>query len=217
MHAPVDICPSTDGVYAMGCSSSAGTWTDRPNYIEKTASNISVELANDPPCSEKTHHYTESDKSILAATSVVDGLSDASYTYPNTSVSAYLCDDDSYWTNPSETQAWYYFSQFTPTSVPATCNYAGNNVPTPNSCLMVNRVFGCEQETAAVGFVCNGSTCPVCTAPPSVTCTCGGKTCSDGGTPSFSMRVFAEADYTDPVNGCINRHGGTGVTKQPKR
>jgi hypothetical protein len=217
MHAPVDICPTADGVYAMGCNSAAGTWTDRPNYIEKTASNISVELANDPPCSEKTHHYTESDRSILAATSVVDGLPDASYTYPNTAVSAYLCDDDSYWTNPSETQAWYYFSQFMPTSVPATCNYAGNNVPTPNSCLMVNRVFGCEQETAAVGFVCNGSTCPVCTAPPNVTCTCGGKTCSDGGTPSFSMRVFAEADYTDVVNGCINRHGGAGALRQPKR
>jgi hypothetical protein len=92
MHAPVDICPTADGVYAMGCNSAAGTWTDRPNYIEKTASNISVELANDPPCSEKTHHYTESDRSILAATSVVDGLPDASYTYPNTAVSAYLCD-----------------------------------------------------------------------------------------------------------------------------
>ena len=204
----VDICPSTDGVFAMGCSTSAGTWSDYPNYVEKTANNISTELYDDPPCSDKSYKYTQAAQSLLAATSIVDGLSDASYTYPNTAVSAYLCDDDSYFTNPSETQAWFYFSQFTPASVPSSCNYSANNSSTPNSCLMVNRVFGCNQETAANGFICQGSTCPVCTGtPPNVACTCGGESCSVQGTPSFAMRPFAEADYLDPVNGCVARHG----------
>jgi len=217
MHAPVNICPSTNGVYAMGCSSSAGTWSDRPNYTQGAASNISTELNNNPPCFDQTHTYTTADKQTLQATSVVDNLTDSSFTYPNTAISAYLCDDDSFWQNPSEAQAWYYYKKFTSTSVPSTCNYSANNVSTPNSCLMVNRVFGCTQvEEGATGYVCNGSTCPVCTGtPPNISCTCGGQTCSAQTTPTFAMRPFAEADYEDPVNGCINRHGARAQAVKP--
>ncbi|HVI06844.1 MAG TPA: hypothetical protein VND65_00975 [Candidatus Binatia bacterium] len=209
VHPAANICPSTNGVYAMGCSTSAGTWSDAPNYLGGSASNISTELNNDPPCSKSGFKYTKAEQQLLADTSVVDGLSDASYTYPNTAVTAFLCDDDSFWTNPSETQGWYYYSQFNTSSVPSTCNYTGNNSSTPNSCLMVNRVFGCTTvEEADTGYLCNGSTCPVCTGtPPNIKCTCGGKTCSTQGTPSFAMHPFAEADYESPVNGCINRHG----------
>jgi hypothetical protein len=209
LEPELNICPSTNGVYAMGCSSSAGTWSDYPSYEQvKTAKDISTELYDDPPCFDTNYNYTQAKQSLLAETSIVDGLSDASYTYPSTAVTAYLCDDDYLWTNPSETQAWYYFSQFSPSSVPATCNYSANNSSTPSSCLMVNRVFGCEQETPADGFICNGSSCPICTGtPPNITCTCGGETCSVQGTPGYAMRPFAEADYLDPVNGCLGRHG----------
>lgn len=218
MHAPLNICPNKNGVYAMGCSSSAGTWSDSPNYTQGSASNISTELNNNPPCFDKSHVYTAADRSTLAATSVVDGLTDATYTYPQTAISAYLCDDDSFWQNPSEAQSYVYYSHFTGTSVPSTCNYTANNSSTPNSCLMVNRVFGCTQvEEAATGYVCNGSTCPVCTGnPPNVTCKCGGKTCSAGGTPTYAMRPFAEADYEDPVNGCINRHDTRAQVVKPE-
>jgi len=214
MISTVRVSSSPPG-WPRSATSSAGTWSDAPNYLGGSATNISTELNNDPPCSSKTYKYTKAAQQLLADTSVVDGLSDASYTYPNTAVSAYLCDDDSFWQNPSEAQAWYYYSQFTTASVPSTCNYSANNSSTPNSCLMVNRVFGCTQvEEGATGFVCNGSTCPVCTGnPPNITCTCGGQTCSVQKTPTFAMRPFAEADYEDPVNGCINRHGARAQAK----
>lgn len=207
LRPPVTICPNSNGVFAMGCNTVAGSWTDRPNYLQGAAQNLTLELNSTPPCSDKTYTYTSADRHTLAATSVVDNLSDAIYTYPQTAVSAYLCDDDSNWKNPTEAQAWQYYAQFTSTSVPATCNYTNNNSSTPNSCLMVNRVFGCTTaEEAATGFVCNGTDCPVCTGTPPV-CTCGGSTCDSHRTPTYAMRPNAEADYEDPVNGCINRHG----------
>jgi hypothetical protein len=207
IHPPTNICPAPNGVYAMGCNTVAGSWQDRPNYQQGSAQNLSVELDDNPPCYDKTYTYTSSSKHTLAATSVVDNGTDGTFTYPQTAVSAYLCDDDSIWKNPSEAQGWAYYSQFTNSSVPETCNYTGSNSSTPNSCLMVNRVYGCTTvEEAATGFMCVGANCPVCTGtPPS--CTCGGVACDQHKTPTYAMRVNAEADYEDPVNGCISRHG----------
>jgi hypothetical protein len=200
----------------MGCNTVAGSWTDRPNYQQGSAANLTTELNSDPPCYDKSYTYTSADRHTLAATSVVDGLSDASYNYPQTAISAYLCDDDSIWKNPSEAQGWYYYSQFTATDLPSTCNYTNSNSSTPNSCLMVNRVFGCTTvEEAATGYVCVGSSCPVCTGTPPV-CTCGGTTCDQHHTPTYAMRVNAESDYEDPVNGCIARHGAPHPTQADK-
>ena len=217
IHPEQNICPNTNGVYAMGCNTLAGTWTDRPNYQSGSAANLTTELDSDPPCYDKSYTYTTANRHTLAATSVVDDLDDASYNYPQTALSAYLCDDDSIWKNPSEAQGWYYYSQFTSTDLPATCNYTNSNSSTPNSCLMVNRVFGCTTvEEAATGYVCVGSSCPVCTGtPPS--CTCGGVACNQHKTSTYAMRVNAESDYEDPVNGCIARHGAPRGTQAEKR
>jgi hypothetical protein len=217
IHPPVNICPSPNGVFAMGCNTVAGSWSDRPNYQGGSAENLTTELDSDPPCYDKSYDYTSAARHTLAATSVVDGLTDASYIYPQTAVSAYLCDDDSIWKNPSEAQGWNYYSQFTAASVPSTCNYNNSNSSSPNSCLMVNRVFGCTSvEEAATGFMCVGTSCPVCTGtPPS--CTCGGVACNSNTTPTYAMRVNAEADYEDPVNGCIARHGSPKGQQNGKR
>jgi trimeric autotransporter adhesin len=206
-NPPVNICPSQNGNYPMGCNSAAGTWTDSPLYTKNAASNMSIELANDPPCNNPSHTYTAQDEINLAATSVVDGAADSNYNYPQTAITAWECDDDSIWQNSSESQGWLYFSQFSnPSQVAPNCNYSANNTPFPNACFAVHRVYGCPStELAASGYICNGSTCPVCTGNPPTNCTCGGVACSTV-TQSYAMPVFREADYEDPVNGCIKRH-----------
>ncbi len=206
-YPPVDICPSQNGNYPMGCNSAAGTWTDSPLYTKNAASNMSIELANDPPCNNPSHTYTAQDELNLAATSVVDGSADSNFNYPQTGITAWECDDDSIWQNSSEAEGWLYLSQFSnPSQVAPNCNYSGDNTPFPNGCFAVHRVFGCPStELAASGYICNGSTCPVCTGNPPTNCTCGGVACSTV-TQSYAMPVFREADYEDPVNGCIKRH-----------
>ena len=206
-YPPVNICPSENGNYPMGCNSAAGTWSDSPVYVKDAASNMSIELANDPPCNSPSHTYTTQDEINLTATSLVDGAADATYNYPQTAITAWECDDDSYWQNPTEAEGWLYLSQFSnPGNVAPNCNYSGNNTAFPNACFAVNRVYGCPtMELAASGYVCNGSTCPVCTGNPPGNCTCGGVACSSA-VQSFAMPIFREADYEDPVNGCVKRH-----------
>jgi hypothetical protein len=206
-YPPVNICPSENGNYPMGCNSSAGTWSDSPVYVKDAASNMSIELANDPPCNSPSHTYTTQDEINLTATSLLDGSADATYNYPQTAITAWECDDDSYWQNPTEAEGWLYLSQFSnPGNVAPNCNYSGNNTAFPNACFAVNRVYGCPtMELAASGYVCNGSTCPVCTGNPPGNCTCGGVACSSA-VQSFAMPIFREADYEDPVNGCVKRH-----------
>ena len=206
-NPPVNICPSQNGNYPMGCNSAAGTWTDSPLYTKNAASNMSIELANDPPCNNPSHTYTAQDEINLAATSVVDGAADSNFNYPQTAITAWECDDDSIWQNSSEAEGWLYLSQFSnPSQVAPNCNYSANNTPFPNACFAVHRVYGClSMELAASGYVCNGSTCPVCTGNPPTNCTCGGVACSTV-TQSYAMPIFREADYEDPVNGCIKRH-----------
>ena len=205
---PVNICPSPDGInYPMGCNSAAGSWTDPPAYTGGAAKNLSGQLANNPPCDDPTHNYTVQDDLNLTATSMVDGQPDANYNYPHTAVTAWLCDDDGYWQNPAEGQGWIYFSQLRdPSQVAPNCNYSNKNTPYPNACMVVNHVYGCATiELAATGYICSGSTCPVCTGTPATNCTCGGVPCSSvEGT--YGMPTFREEEYEDPVNGCIKRH-----------
>jgi hypothetical protein len=93
-----------------------------------------------------------------------------------------------------------------PSQVAPNCNFSSKNTPYPTACLDVNRVFGCTSvELAATGWVCNGSTCPVCTGNPATNCTCGGVPCSSVST-SYGMPTFREQEYEDPINGCIKRH-----------
>jgi hypothetical protein len=137
----------------------------------------------------------------------VDGAPDANYNYPKTSITAWECDDDYFWQNPSEGQGWIYFSQLRdPSQVAPNCNYSGKNTAFPNACMVINRVYGCTStELAATGYVCNGSTCPVCTGNPPTSCTCGGVPCSSASS-TYAMPTFRDEEYEDPVNGCIKRH-----------
>jgi hypothetical protein len=210
-NSPQDsVCaPNSKGKYPNGCSVFAGSFSEYPDYHTGSASNIGRELGENPPCDDSSHNYTASDLTTLTDTSLLDGLSDASYSYPQTAVAAYECDNDMFFNNPTSLQGWYWLSQLsTPAQVAGSCNYSKNRTPDSKMCLVVNRVWGCTQvEEPSTGFVCSGSSCPVCTGdPPNVTCTCGGKTCSETGTPSYAMRPVAETDYQDPVNGCIKRH-----------
>jgi hypothetical protein len=207
-NAPaVNICPTVDGDYPMGCNSQAGTWTNVPVYTGGAAKQLTVQLADNPPCNDPTHTYTAQDELNLTATSLVDGAPDANYIYPQTAITAWECDDDTFWQNPSEAQGWIYFSQLrSPSQVAPNCNFSSKNTPYPTACLDVNRVFGCTSvELAATGWVCNGSTCPVCTGNPATNCTCGGVPCSSVST-SYGMPTFREQEYEDPINGFIKRH-----------
>jgi len=204
------ICVGSNGKTANGCNTYAGSWSESPNYHNGSASNIGNELGNNPPCDDPNHTYTSSDITTLTDTSSLDGLSDASYTYPQTAVTAYECDDDVYFSNPTSLQGWFWLSQMSSTTqVAGGCNYSMSKTPHPSACLMVNRVYGCTSvELAATGYICQGSSCPVCTGvPPNISCTCGGQTCSTNGkTSNYAMRTVAEKDYENALNGCIKRH-----------
>jgi hypothetical protein len=204
---PVSICPSQNGTYPMGCNSVSGTWTEPPVYVRGSATNLGKEMAENPPCNNPKHNYTTQDLLNLTATSIVDQAADASYNYPQTAITAWQCDDDSYWQNPTEVQGWIYLSQLSnPSQVAPNCNYSANSTPYPNACLAINRVYGCPTtELAASGYICVGNTCPVCTGNPPSTCTCGGVPCKTA-TPPYGMPTYRDADYEDPVNGCIKRH-----------
>ena len=204
---PVTICPSQNGSYPMGCNSAAGSWTNVPVYNGQAAGTLSAQLANNPPCNDPDHVYTQADETNLTATSMLDGTSQANYVYPQTAVTAWECDDDTYWNNPSEGQGWIYLSQFrNPSQLASNCNYSNNNTAYPNACFAFNRVFGCQSvELAATGYVCNGTTCPVCTGNPATNCTCGGVACSSV-SDTYGMPTFRDEEYEDPVNGCIRRH-----------
>lgn len=212
-YSDVDVCAPQNGVYPMGCNSAAADWTAMPTYVRGQASNLSIELAHHPVCNNPNHHYNSTDLGQLRATSLVDGASDASYNYPQTAITAWECDDDWYWQNPTEAQGWIYLSQFnSPSQVAQNCDYTAENTLSPNACLSINRVYGCtSQELAASGYVCNGETCPVCTGTPATNCTCGGVACKTA-IPSYAMPGYRDEDYEDPVNGCINRHT---VSKAP--
>jgi hypothetical protein len=211
-YPTVNICAIQNGEYPMGCNSAAGSWSASPTYVRGQAANLSRELANHPSCNNPKHTYTSKDAANLTATSLVDGAADASYNYPQTAITAWECDDDWYWQNPTEGQGWIYLSQFSNTSQLAqNCDYTADNTIIPNACLTINRVYGCPtEELAASGYVCNGSTCPVCTGNPPSTCTCGGIPCKTAG-PSFAMPANRDDDYEDLMNGCINRHSASPV------
>ena len=204
---PVTICPSQNGSYPMGCNSASGSWTNVPVYNGSAANTLSGQLANNPVCNDPNHVYTQADEMNLTATSLLDQTSQANYVYPQTAVTAWECDDDDYWKNPSEGQGWIYLSQFTnPSQVAPNCNYSNKNTANPNACFSINRVYGCQSvELAATGYICNGTTCPVCTGNPATNCTCGGVACSSV-SQSYGMPTFRDAEYEDPVNGCIRRH-----------
>lgn len=199
---PVSICPSSDGVnYPMGCNTLSGTWTEAGQYTGGAAKTLSTQIGDKPRCDVADHVYTSLDKAELIADSLVDQATDASYEYPQTVVSAYFCDDDQNWSNPSEVQGWLWLSQIaSPSQVAAGCSY--DNTLDPTACLAVNRVYGCQSlEAAYSGFVCVGNTCPVCTGnPPS--CTCNGSAC----TGSFTEPIALNSELTSPVNGCVKRH-----------
>lgn len=203
----INICASQNGTYPMGCNSVAGAWTEPPVYVRGQATNLGKELNNNPSCNNPKHTYTPTDFANLTATSLLDGAADASYSYPNTAITAWECDDDWFWQNPTDAQGWIYLSQLTnPSQVAPNCNHSANNTLFPTACLAVNRVYGCPtQELAASGFVCNGSTCPVCTGSPPTSCTCGGVPCNTV-SKKFGEPTFRDADYEDPINGCIKRH-----------
>ena len=199
---PITLCPSSDGVnYPMGCETIAGSWTEAPQYTGPAARTLSTQIGNKPKCDVANHVYTKGEENELLADSLVDQKSDSSFTYPQTAVAAFLCDDDQTWGNPTEVQGWIYLSQIAnPNQVAAGCSYS--NTADPTACLSIKRVFGCKSEEAAYsGFVCNGSTCPVCTGNPPV-CTCGGATC----TSTYQEPTALLAEFQDPVNGCIKRH-----------
>jgi hypothetical protein len=204
---PVSVCASQNGAYPMGCNSLAGSWTDPPEYTGGVTAQLTDELADNPPCNDPQHTYTAQDNANLTATSLIDGAADANYNYPHTAITAWECDDDYNWQNPSEGQGWVYFSQLRhPSQVAPNCNYSNKNTAFPNACMVVNRVFGCTSpELAATGYICNGSTCPVCTGNPPTNCKCGGVACSSVST-SYGMPTFREQEYEDPINGCIKRH-----------
>ncbi len=200
--APITVCPTADGVnYPMGCGTLSGSWTEAGQYEGQRARVLSSQIGNDPPCNVPTHVYTEKALAALTADSLVDQASDSNFTYPQTAVSAYLCDDDETWGNPSETQGWEYYSQIaSPSQVASGCNYA--NTADPQACLAINRVYGCQHaEETFTGYVCLGSSCPVCTGnPPS--CTCNGVACSG----SYGAQTAQIAEMEDPVNGCVAHH-----------
>lgn len=204
---PVTICPENNGSYPMGCSGDSGSWTDSIIYVGNAAKSVSQELADNPPCDDPDHVYTPSDEANLTATSLLDEAPDASYVYPQTSITAWECDDDIDWNNPSEGQGSLYFSQLSsPMQVAPNCNYTDKNTAFPNACLSINRVYGCTSvELAATGYVCNGSTCPVCTGNPPTNCTCGGTACSLV-SDTYGMPTLRDAEWEDPINGCIRRH-----------
>jgi uncharacterized protein YjdB len=199
---PISICPSSDGVtYPMGCNTLSGTWTESGRYTGAAANQLGGQIGDEPPCNASFHTYTAQDELNLTADSLVDDAGDSNFTYPQTAISAFECDDDQNWSNPSETQGWEYLSQMSsPTQVAAGCNYA--NTLDQNACMVINRVYGCQTvEAAYSGYVCVGNTCPVCTGnPPS--CTCGGSACAG----NFADQAALLADFEDPVNGCIKRH-----------
>jgi hypothetical protein len=207
-YPAVNVCASQNATYPMGCNSMAGSWNTTPTYVRGQAANLGLELANNPSCNNPRHKYIATDLANLTANSLVDGAADASFNYPQTAITAWECDDDSFWQNPTDAQGWIYLSQFTnPSQIAPNCNYGADNSLFPTACFSVKRVYGCTtQELAATGYVCNGTTCPVCTGtPPNISCTCGGLPCKNAH-PSFSMPTFREADYEDPLNGCIKRH-----------
>jgi hypothetical protein len=202
--------PNSEGHVPNGCNIFAGTFSEYPDYHTGSATNIGKELGDNPPCDDTSYTYNSAAITTLTDTSLLDGLSDATYSYPQTAVAAYECDDDIYFNNPTSLQGWFWLSQLsTPTQTANTCNYAPSKTPNPSACMIMNRVWGCTQvEQPSTGYICQGSTCPVCTGtPPNISCTCGGQACSDTKTPAYAMRNVVENDYENAVNGCIARHG----------
>lgn len=201
--APVTICPTSDGIhYPMGCNTLAESWTEAGQYTGGAANMLGTQIGDKPACNIKNHNYTAKDEANLTADSMVDGASDSSFTYPQTAVSAYNCDDDQTWGNPSETQGWLWFAQIsTPAQVAGGCNYP--NTLDPTACLQFNRVYGCKSlEAAYSGYVCVGNTCPVCTGNPPTSCTCNGVACAG----AFTEPDALTAEFEDPLHGCIKRH-----------
>jgi hypothetical protein len=149
---PVTVCTNGNSI----CASGVTPWTYAPAY-QNSYSNLllydwvggGMNNTTNEACSN-THNISTSEpvdqNALWKNMSVVDGLGDVNFNYPNTNVSGYLCaygndggnGGDS--KNPSSQQGWIFYSQFEPGSVKAltvrsaTCWKAvGSNQPDPET------------------------------------------------------------------------------------
>lgn len=192
-NVPYDnICPAG----AFGCNPSVSTWTGIEPYTGEEEK-LQV-LTGFNGCAVAGQATSATDNSHWAAMSLTDslyGYSDGTASYPQTAISAWICDNDNAASrNPSAAQTWMFLSQITSSSqIAGGCENqhvsGGTTDPayydSQGDCLAVTRSEFCPTPEAYLqGYVFDSS---------------------DG---SFDIlgSDAEHADFLDPVNGCTKRH-----------
>ncbi len=187
-----DICPSG----AFGCNPSVATWTGIEAYTGEqskllTFTGYSGCALAGQPTSQTAHTHWEA----MSLTDYLYGYDDGNQSYPQTAISAWLCDnDDAASKNPSATQGWMFLSQITGSGqIAGGCvnqHVAGATTDpvyydSQGNCLAVTRCELCPgPESYSQGYVYDSS---------------------DGLFDIIGWRAD-QADFLDPVNGCTSRH-----------
>jgi hypothetical protein len=187
-----DICPSG----AFGCNPSVATWTGIEAYTGEEARLLTFTgyngcaVAGQPTSATANTHW-----GAMSLTDYLYGYSDGTESYPQTAISAWLCDnDDAASRNPSAAQAWMFLSQISRSSqIAGGCvnqHIAGGTVDpayydNQGDCLAVTRCEFCPgPETYRQGYVFD----------------------SADGNFDITGAVAEQTDFLDPVNGCTRRH-----------
>jgi hypothetical protein len=187
-----DICPSG----AFGCNPSVATWKGIEPYTGDESKLLT--FTGYSGCAVKRQKTSQTANSHWEAMSLTDylyGYSDGTQAYPQTAISAWLCDnDDAASGNPSAAQAWMFLSQITRSSqIAGGCvnQHVASGTLDPayydgqGDCLAVTRCELCPSaETYAQGYVWDSNT----------------------GLFDITGSTAEQADFLDPVNGCVTRH-----------
>jgi len=192
-QVPYDnICPSG----AFGCNPSVAPWTGIEAYTGEEDKLLT--FTGYDGCAVAGQRTSAGANAHWAAMSLTDnlyGYDDNATSYPQTAISAWLCDnDDASSKNPSAAQAWMFLSQIsTEGQVAQGCvnqNITGGILDpayydSQGNCLAVTRCEYCPgPESYGQGYVFD----------------------SANGRFDISGSAAEQEDLLDPVNGCTKRH-----------
>ena len=193
-NVPYDnICPSG----AFGCNPSVATWTGIEAYTGEESRLLTFTGYNGcAVAGQATSTIANTHWAAMSLTDRLYGYNDGTASYPQTAISAWLCDnDDAASRNPSAAQAWMFLSQITfGSQIAQGCVNqhvaAGTTDPayydSQGDCLAVTRAEFCPgAETYGQGYVFDAS----------------------DGNFDITGSAAEQADFLDPVNGCTKRHG----------
>ncbi|HEY6290811.1 MAG TPA: hypothetical protein VI455_04510 [Terriglobia bacterium] len=187
-----NICPAG----TFGCNPSVATWTGIEAYTGEESRLLTFTgyngcaVAGQPTSTTANSHWAS-----MSLTDSLYGYRDGTASYPQTAISAWLCDnDDAASKNPSAAQAWMFLSQITFSSqIAQGCvnqHVAGSTTDpayydSQGDCLAVTRAEFCPgPETYGQGYVFDAS----------------------DGNFDITGSAAEQADFLDPVNGCTKRH-----------